>query len=142
MVALPQRQKSWSPIKAILQWRREWTRSGLTELKCCGEEEVERIARDFGVSASDLHRLASLGSGSADLLLHRMATLGLDLDEVSRITRTFQDLQRVCSLCESKRRCARALASDSANPAWKDYCPNAATLVALSACHDRAGAAG
>ncbi len=133
MVGLPDRKRTWSPIKAILQWCREWAKSdGLTELKCCGEEEVERIARDFGVSASDLHRLASLGSGSADLLLHRMATLDLDPDEVSRTTRTFQDLQRVCSLCESHRRCARDLASDSANPEWKDYCPNAATLMALT----------
>ena len=134
MVGLSHRQKSWSPIKAILQWCREWTRSdGLTELKCCGEEEVERIARDFGVSASDLHRLASLGSGSADLLRYRMATLDLDQDEVSRITRTFQDLQRVCSLCDSRRRCVRDLASDFANPTWKVYCPNAATLMALNA---------
>jgi hypothetical protein len=134
MFGLPHRQKSRSPIKAILQWCREWIRSdSLTKLKCCGEEEVERIARDFGVSASDLHRLASLGSGSADLLLHRMATLELDQDEVSRLTPTFQDLQRVCSMCESHRRCARDLASDSANQAWKDYCPNAATLIALNA---------
>ena len=134
MFGLPHRQKSWSAIKGILQWCREWTRSdGLTELKCCGEEEIERIARDFGMSASDLHRIASLGSGSADLLLHRMATLNLDQDEVSQLTRTFQDLQRVCSMCESHRRCARDLASDPANPAWKDYCPNAATLIAPNA---------
>ena len=131
MFGLPYRQNSWSPIKAILQWCREWTRSD--SLTCCGEEEIERIARDFGMSASDLHRLASLGSGSADLLLRRMATLNLDEDEVSQRTRTFQDLQRVCSMCESHRRCARDLASDPANPAWKDYCPNAATLIALNA---------
>ncbi len=85
------------------------TRSGsLTELKCCGEEEVERIARDLGLSASDLHRLASLGPGSADLLLTEWATLDLGLDGVSRIARTFQDLQRVCSLCESKEGVALA----------------------------------
>jgi hypothetical protein len=133
----------WSPIKAILQWCREWARSdSLTELKCCGEEEVEHIARDFGVSASDLPRFASQGSGLADVLLHRMATLDLDLDEVSRTTRTFQALQRVCSLCESHRRCARDLASDPASPAWRDYCPNAVTLMALNAQHGRAGTAG
>ena len=45
------------------------------------------------------------------------------------LARTFQDLQRVCAMCESHRRCARDLARDSAIPAWKDYCPNAATLA-------------
>ena len=133
MPALPGGQKSWSPIEAILQWCRDWIRRGFaSELKCCGEEEVERIAKDVGVSASELHRLVSLGPESADLLLRRMAALGLDRNEVSRTEpRTLQDLQRVCAVCESHRRCARDLAGDSANPAWKDYCPNAATLIAL-----------
>ena len=134
MFDLPGGQKSWSPIEAILQWCRAWTkRDALAELKCYGEEEVERIARDFGVSASELHRLANLGPESADLLLRRMAALDLDRDEVCQSApRTFQDLQRVCTMCESHRRCARDLARDSANPAWKDYCPNAATLMALN----------
>ena len=44
MSALPVGQKSLT--KAISQWWREWTRraSARFELKCCGEEEVERMA--------------------------------------------------------------------------------------------------
>jgi hypothetical protein len=104
------------------------------ELKCCGEEEVERLAKDVGLSASELRRLANLGPDSADLLLRRMAALDLDRKEVSRTEpRTFQDLQRVCTMCNSYRRCTRDLARDSANPTWQDYCPNAATLMALNA---------
>ncbi len=136
MLALPGGQKSWSPTKAISTWWRNWTRSGsaLLELKCCGEDEVERMAKDIGVSASELRRLARLGPDSADLLLRRMAALDLDRNEVSRTEpRTFQDLQRVCTMCDSKRRCKRDLACDSADPAWQDYCPNAATLMALNA---------
>lgn len=83
---------------------------------------------------SDLRRLASLGPESADLLLRRMAALDLDRNEVSRVARgTFHDLQLACTMCESHGLCARELARDSANPAWKDYCPNAATLIALNA---------
>ena len=136
MLTLPNGQKRWSPTKAVSQWWRDWTRrnSALMELKCCGEDEVERLAKDVGVSASELRRLASLGPDSADLLLRRMAALDLDRNEVSRTEpRTFQDLQRVCTMCNSHRRCSRDLARDSADPAWQDYCPNAATLMALNA---------
>ena len=133
MAALLGGQKSWSPIEAILQWCRDWTRRDALELKCCGEEEIEHIAKDVGVSVTQLRALASRGPEAADLLLSRMAALDLDPNEVSRIElRTFRDLQRVCTMCESHRRCARDLARDSAIPAWKDYCPNAATLMALN----------
>jgi len=127
--------KSWSPTKAVLQWWRDWIRKGpALELKCCGEDEVERMAKDIGLSASELRRLANLGPDSADLLLRRMAALDLDRNEVSRTEpRTFQDLQRVCTMCNSHRRCKRDLAGDSADPAWQDYCPNATTLTALNA---------
>jgi hypothetical protein len=95
---------------------------------------VERIAKDLGLSASELRRVTKLGPGSADLLLRRMAALDLDRKEVSRTEpRTFQDLQRVCSMCNSKRRCRRDLTRDAADPVWEDYCPNAATLMALNA---------
>jgi len=143
MLALPGGQKSWSPTKAVSQWWRDWTRrsSALSELKCWGEDEVERVAKDVGVSASELRRLASLGPGSADLLLRRMAALDLDRNEVSRTEpRTFQDLQRVCTMCNSHRRYKRVLARDSPDPAWQDYCPNAATLMALNALPWRARA--
>jgi hypothetical protein len=127
--------KSWSPTKPVLQWWRDWISKGpALELKCCGEDEVERLAKDVGLSASELRRLANLGPDSADLLLRRMAALDLDRNEVSRTEpRTFQDLQRVCTMCNSHRRCSRDLARDSADPAWQDYCPNATTLMALNA---------
>jgi len=92
------------------------------------------MAKDIGVSPSELRKLATLGPDSADLLLRRMAALDLDRKEVSQTEpRTFQDLQRVCTMCDHHRRCRRDLARDSADPAWQDYCPNAATLMALNA---------
>ena len=133
MSALPVGQKSL--IKAVSQWWRQWARRGSArfELKCCGEEEVERMAKDIGMSSSELRRLASLGPDSADLLLHRMAALDLDRNEVSRTEpRTFQDLQRVCTMCNHHRRCRGDLARDADDPAWHDYCPNASTLEALN----------
>jgi hypothetical protein len=125
--------KSWLPMAAISQLWRNWIRpSVVSDLECCGDEEVERMAHDFRMSASELRAVASRGPEGADLLLDRMAALDLDRNEVRRTQgRTFQDLQRVCMMCESRRRCARDLGRASAAPAWKDYCQNATTLMAL-----------
>lgn len=135
MPALPDEQKARSPFKAISQWYRDWAqRSSASELKCLGDEIVERMAQDVGVSAAELRRLARLGPEAGDLLRRRMAVLDLDEQEVARAEpQTLHDLQRVCAMCEYHRRCARDLAHDPANPEWKHYCPNATTLEALNA---------
>ena len=61
--------KPWSAIKTVLK-RWQDSRSVL-DLKCCAEDEVDRMARDLGVSVPELHRLVSLGPQSADLLSRR-----------------------------------------------------------------------
>ena len=136
MLAPPPGQKSWRLIDAVSKW---WSgrgkgRSALSELTCCAEEEIERTAKKLGMSTAEIHKLVSRGPEASNLLLRRMAALDLDRNEVSRTEpRMFQDLQRVCALCESHRRCVRDLALDSTDPVWQDYCPNAATLKALNA---------
>jgi len=133
MSALPGGGERRSPFAAMLRWCRDWARADpASQLSCCGEAEVERIARDIRMTPSELRAVVRRGPKSADLLLRRMAALDLDPMEVTQVgPQTFHELQRACALCESKRRCARDLARDSAIPAWKDYCPNAATLMAL-----------
>lgn len=135
MSALHGGQKIRSSIAAVARWCREWAGSGCeAELQCCGEAGIAGMAKDAGVSVGEFHRLARLGPHASDFLLRRMAALNLDRDEIFRIEpQTFHDLQRVCALCSTQRRCARDLARDAAIPAWKDYCPNAATLTALNA---------
>lgn len=135
MSAPPSAHKSWSAFDTLLQWCRGWARSGPeSELQCFADAEVERIAKDVGVSASELRTLATFGPEAADLLLRRMTALDLDRNEITRIEpQTFQDMQRVCIMCEHHRRCAGDFARDPAGDAWKEYCPNAATLIALNA---------
>lgn len=132
MTDLP-REERRMPFEAVWRWCSDWARGNFaSEVSCCGEMEVERIARDVRMTPAELRAVAKRGPEAADLLLRRMAALDLDPAEVSQVgPQTFRDLQRVCSLCESKRRCARDLAHDSAMPAWQDYCPNAQTLIAL-----------
>ncbi len=135
MLAPPNSQKTWSPIEALSRWWRDWTEGGAaSELRCCAEDEIARMAQDAGVSVAEFRKLTRLGPEGADLLLRRMEALELDPKEVSQTERrTLQDLQRVCAMCESHRRCARDLAHDSENPVWEDYCPNAETLKSLNA---------
>jgi hypothetical protein len=135
MSALPGAQKIRSSLEAVAQWYRDWMdRTSAADLRCLGEAEVDRMAKDVGVSADELRRLVNQGPESAELLLRRMAELDLDRSEVTRQEpETFRELQQVCSRCKSRRQCARDLASHAADPAWKDYCPNAATLEALNA---------
>lgn len=133
MSALLNSVKSWSALSAIWRWI-QYDNGTLEGLQRCAETEIERIAKDNGLSVSEFRTLASLGPNAADLLERRMAALDLDPVEVSQTAPyTFRDLQKLCSLCKNHGRCLRDLARDPANEAWKHYCPNAETLLALDA---------
>jgi len=96
--------------------------------------ETERIASDLRMTASDLDALAKQGPGSAALLERRLAVLDFDREEILQAEPgVFRDLQRVCSLCQSKKQCSQDLAKAPCAGAWKSYCPNATTLAALDA---------
>jgi hypothetical protein len=136
MPALSIDEKLRSPLAAIARWWRDRAAisSARRELRCCAEDDLTRIASDAGVSVAELHQLVSRGPQADAPLLRRMALLDLDRNEVSQIEpRTFQDLQKNCTLCKTRRRCARDLERNPANPDWQSYCPNAATLLALDA---------
>ena len=127
---------------AIADWWRKLTlaRDSLAELDTCGREEIERIAHDMGMSAAELRALASRGPDASDLLLQRMTALHLDPKEFAHTNgRLLQDLQRICTLCDSHRRCAKDLARDSCDAVWEQYCPNAGTLGALQALEQTLG---
>ena len=124
-----------SPIEAFWQWCRErFAANSTDELRYCGDAEVERMAHDAGVTASEFNQLASKGPHAADLLLERMAALDLDPKEVAQVEpAVFHDLQRVCSMCVAQGRCVRDMHRDNDDPVWKEYCPNVETLTDLNA---------
>jgi hypothetical protein len=68
------------------------------------------------------------------LLPRRMAALEVDAGAVERIEpAAFRDLQSICANCDAAGQCGWDLVHNPGNPAWQDYCPNAAILSALSA---------
>jgi hypothetical protein len=106
----------------------------MADLDCCGPAEVARIARDVGISGADLSILAGKWPDLGDLLYWRMNEINLDRKEVTQADpQVMRDLQRVCTVCGSKRRCEHELAKNPSDPTWQKYCPNATTLSALTA---------
>src|SRR5262249_23317319 len=90
-------------------------------------------ASDVGVRGADLSTLAGKWPAAADLLYWRMNEIKLDRMEITHAdAQVMRDLQRVCTVCGSKRRCEHELANNPSDPAWQKYCPNAATLSALA----------
>jgi len=134
MFALVQGRQSQSLLKSMLAWCRAWFKGGSeSDFGCCGEAEIERMAKDVRMSVSELRAVVRKGPKAADLLLRRMAALDLDPKEVACLEpAALRDLQRVCTLCKSHRRCASDFAHDAPLSAWESYCPNADTLAALS----------
>jgi hypothetical protein len=123
-------------VRRLAQWWRSWKgrRRTMADFGRCGPAEMERIARDVGVSGADLSILAGKWPDAADLLYWRMNEIKLDRKEITQADpQVMRDLQRVCTVCGSKRRCEHQLAKDPSDPVWQKYCPNATTLSALVA---------
>jgi hypothetical protein len=84
------------------------------------------------VSGAELRVLA--GKWPDDLLSRRLKQVELDAAEIVRSEpEVVRDLQRVCTVCGSKRKCDHDLANRRSDSAWVKYCPNATTLDALVA---------
>ena len=115
---------------------REWfaTQAGREELRRLGDQEIGRIARDTGFSVDELYQLNRLGPRDAGLLPHRLKLQGLDPREIgNRRPSLMRDMERVCSFCQRHGTCARELARPfPQSDRWKTYCPNAATIEALT----------
>ena len=125
-----------SPGEVVADWWHDWRQraTSSSELAACDQHDVDRIAHDAGLTTYELQQLVRRGPHGADLLLARMAVLGLDPHEVDEVDRaTFLDLQRVCTNCDPKRRCKRDLGKRPDDAVWEDYCPNVATLKMLNA---------
>ena len=120
-------------------WRKHAeVRDNQANLDALGPEELARVAQDVGIPASDLRKLAQHCSDAADLLEYRIASLGLSASDLAHdAPAQLHDMERLCTMCEHKGRCARDLAADASDPIWRRYCPNEAAPTELQ--HEASG---
>jgi hypothetical protein len=131
--------KNWPFLQHVVLpiaawWRKHAeTSENAAELGGLGCDELARVASDVGVSASDLCALSQHCSDAAELLERRIAALDMDPKVLARDAGAqLRDMERLCTMCESKGRCARDLAADPDDEIWRKYCPNQEALIDLS----------
>jgi hypothetical protein len=106
-------------------------RAAVNELANCGVSELARVAQDLGISTADLRTITSRDKTAADLLYRRLESLRLDPSSIDPIL--MRDLQRCCSIRDSKQLCAHELEDKPKGASWPKYCPNEQTIAALTA---------
>jgi hypothetical protein len=131
--------KNWPFLQHVVLPIAAWWRKhaeayeNASDLAGLGPEELARVASDVGVSASELRALSQHCSDAAELLERRIVALDIDPNVLARDAGgEFRDMQRLCTMCESKGRCARDLAADPDDEVWRKYCPNQEALIDLS----------
>ena len=124
---------------SALPWLREkWQRTlrnhrWMSELSACPPSELHCIARDVGLSETDLRSLSCSHPGPSALMPRRLEQLGLDVGYIKYArAATYRDLERVCATCKAWRRCARDLANGDIQTGMREYCLNSATIDALT----------
>jgi hypothetical protein len=97
------------------------------------DREARHIARDLGLTPADLRDFVARGPHAADLLLERLAALGLDRADIEAAAPGLMgDLQKTCAHCRDKGVCESELVYRPGENGWQRYCPNASTLEALA----------
>src|SRR6202162_2675172 len=134
MLSTPTAGHDENLLSFIAQRWHAWKSSqdSLAGLEGCGRAEMARVAHDLSLTTGELRSLAGKGADAVDLLYRRMAAMGLKRDGVARAEpKVMLDMQKTCSLCESKKRCRHDFAHGAESSAWRAYCPNDDTLGAL-----------
>jgi hypothetical protein len=129
---------SYHHHRSIFNVWKDWKAAKLNraDSDACSEDELLRIAQGLGVPAAQLRWVSSCGPDPIGLLERRMEALSLNPDDVTHIEPlTVRELQHRCVRCEKRGQCALDLADEVADPGWqywREYCPNAATLMTRS----------
>jgi hypothetical protein len=121
-------------LDAVAGWINKYRQAtGLhDEFGHCSPEDVRQIAKDLGVPASELRKLAAKAPGAADMIKKMLIALRVDPHVlVNTNLAVMRDLQRLCVVCSQKGRCEHELAKGTASEHFREFCPNAFTLDAL-----------
>ena len=121
-------------FKAIADWvsNYRYAINSCHELDRCGPDDVMRMAKDIGVTPSQLHELVSRGPGATNLLKTMLVELHVDSKVLADMDPlVMRELQWLCITCNNKKRCERELANGTATEHFREFCPNAVSLDEL-----------
>ncbi len=128
--------QEWPVIEHVIAPLAEWwrrhaaVRKNLDDLAPFAPSEMARMAQDVGITRSP----ADSGGDCSDTakLDRRLTALGLSASELAhRAPAELRDMERLCTTCQSKGRCARDLGADPSDPVWS-ICPNEQALTSLA----------
>jgi hypothetical protein len=102
------------------------------ELRQLDHNAFAGIARELGITPTDLDRFVRKGPHAVDELSRLLKALGIDESVLSRAQPlVLRDMARVCAACQQKRKCDLDLNSGSSVQHYEEYCLNAPTIQAL-----------
>jgi hypothetical protein len=102
------------------------------ELDAIGPAEVSFIARDLGITSPQLRLLVRHWPDVPELLKGMLRALDIDLRQVEVANPPFaRDMETLCSICSSKKRCRAELKAGTAARTFREFCPNSSNLEAL-----------
>jgi hypothetical protein len=103
------------------------------ELRNIGENEISAIARDVGISQTELRSLVRRDTGFPRLLKSLLSVLRIDERVLQEANPTLlRDMQKVCAFCQNTHQCKKELRAGTAGEHFHDYCPNSPNLYAAS----------
>ena len=126
--------KTYPVIEMLTTTFSDWLkhRRELNEMRQLDTSEFDRIASELRVSAGDLNELVRQGPHAADELPKMLKVLGIDEEALARSQPlVLRDMERVCAMCASKRKCDRDLAAGTSAGHYAEYCLNAPTIDGL-----------
>lgn len=119
--------------KAVADVVNQWREVAASARELAGlRQTMADIARDLGFSPTELQILAAKGANAAKELPCLLESLRISIQTIAeKDPMVLRDLQRVCSICDHKRRCGRNIAAGMLAENYDRYCPNAETVNAI-----------
>ena len=100
--------KPYPVVDLVIETFGDWLkhRRELKEMREMDAASFDQIASDLRISSADLEQLVRQGPHAADELPKMLRALGIDQADLARTeTHVLRDMERVCSVCNHKRRC-------------------------------------
>jgi hypothetical protein len=121
-------------IKTIADWVTSYRNAigAKDEFGMCGPDEVMRMAKDIGVTPSQLQEIVRKGPKSANLLKRMLVALHVDPQIIADMDPlVMREMQWLCITCGNKNQCKHELAKGTATERFQEFCPNAVSINEL-----------